>query len=106
EYRRRMNQVTCWILEQLAERGIRATFFIVGQIAEADPGLVRSIHEAGHEVASHGWDHRRILVMDPASFREDVRRSKEALEQASGSAVVGYRAPTFRLFRKTARALD
>jgi len=106
EYRHRMNQVTRWILEQLAERGIRATFFILGQIADHDPRLVRSIHEAGHEVASHGWDHRRILVMNPESFRDDLRRSKEALEQASGAAVVGYRAPTFSVVRKTGWALD
>lgn len=105
-YHQRMNQVTRWILDQLAERGIRATFFVVGQIAEDDPKLIRAIHEAGHEVASHGWDHRRILVMEPASFRDDLRRSREALEQASGAPVVGYRAPTFSLVRKTAWALD
>jgi polysaccharide deacetylase family protein (PEP-CTERM system associated) len=106
DYRRRMARATAWILEQLAARGIHATFFIVGQIAEDDPGLVRSIAEAGHEVASHGWDHRRILAMDPEGFREDVRRSKDALEQAGGASVVGYRAPTFSLVRRTAWALD
>src|SRR5262249_13258024 len=52
------------------------------------------------------WDHQRILVMDEESFREDLRRSKAALEQASGAAVVGYRAPTFSIVRKTAWALD
>ena len=106
DYRRRMARATGWILEQLAARDIRATFFIVGQIAEDDPGLVRRIAAAGHEVASHGWDHRRILAMDPQGFREDLRRSKEALEQAGGTAVVGYRAPTFSLVRRTAWALD
>src|SRR5262249_11132621 len=82
EYRRRMARTTGWILDLLAARDIRATFFIVGQIAEDDPGLVRTIAEAGHEVASHGWDHRRILAMDPQGFREDLRKSKDALEQA------------------------
>jgi polysaccharide deacetylase family protein (PEP-CTERM system associated) len=106
EYRRRMARATGWILGRLAERDIRATFFIVGQIARDDPGLVRAIAEAGHEVASHGWDHRRILDMDPAEFREDLRTSKDALEQAAGMAVTGYRAPTFSLVRKTAWALD
>jgi polysaccharide deacetylase family protein (PEP-CTERM system associated) len=105
-YRGRMARTTRWILDQLAARDIRATFFIVGQIAEEDPALVRAIAEAGHEVASHGWDHRRILAMDPEGFREDLRRSREALEQAGGSAVVGYRAPTFSLVRRTAWALD
>lgn len=106
DYRRRMCRVTGWILEQLAERNIPATFFIIGQIAYDAPGLVRSIHEAGHEVASHGWDHRRIQTMTPEAFREDVRKSKDALEQACGAAVVGYRAPTFSLVKKTAWALD
>jgi polysaccharide deacetylase family protein (PEP-CTERM system associated) len=57
-------------------------------------------------VASHGWDHRRIHEMSPRSFREDVRTSKEALEQAAGAAILGYRAPTFSVVRKTAWALD
>jgi polysaccharide deacetylase family protein (PEP-CTERM system associated) len=106
EYRRRMARTTGWILDLLAARDIRATFFIVGQIAEDDPRMVRTIAEAGHEVASHGWDHRRILAMDPQGFREDLRKSKDALEQAGSAAVVGYRAPTFSLVRATAWALD
>jgi polysaccharide deacetylase family protein (PEP-CTERM system associated) len=106
EYRRRMSRATGWLLEQLAAREIPATFFIVGQIGVDDPALVRSIHQAGHEVASHGWDHRRIHVLTPESFREDVRTSRDALEQACGAAVVGYRAPTFSLVRQTAWALD
>ena len=52
---------------------------------------MRTIRQAGHEVASHGWDHRRIHVMTPAAFRDDVRTSKDALEQTSGAAVLGYR---------------
>jgi len=106
EYGQRMNQVTEWILEQLAERKIHATFFVVGQIAETNAKLVRTVHEAGHEVASHGWDHRRISLLNPQSFKEDLRMSKDALEQASGAAVLGYRAPTFSLVRQTAWALD
>jgi polysaccharide deacetylase family protein (PEP-CTERM system associated) len=106
DYRLRMARATAWILDQLAAHAIRATFFVVGQIADDDPGLVRRIVAAGHEVASHGWDHRRILAMDPDDFREDLRRSKESLEQAGGMAVVGYRAPTFSLVRRTAWALD
>jgi polysaccharide deacetylase family protein (PEP-CTERM system associated) len=105
-YRERMIRSTEWILEQLAHQNIRATFFVLGQIAESLPGLVRSIHEGGHEVASHGWDHRRIHVMTIESFREDIRMSKDALEQATGAAVLGYRAPTFSIVRQTAWALD
>ena len=87
-YADRMASTTRWLLDRLGERGIRATFFVLGQVAEDNPALVRAIHGAGHEVASHGWDHRRVLAMDPESFREDVRRSKEALEQATGAGVV------------------
>ncbi len=105
-YRDRMKQATEWILDLLARRQTLATFFIVGRIAETNAGLVRSIREAGHEVASHSWDHRRIHKLTPDAFREDVRISKDALEQASGAAVVGYRAPTFSVVRQTAWALD
>src|SRR5262249_18456479 len=68
--------------------------------------LVRAIQQAGHEIASHGWDHRRVLAMTPAAFRQDVRQSKDALEQITGEAVLGYRAPTFSIMRATAWALD
>jgi polysaccharide deacetylase family protein (PEP-CTERM system associated) len=105
-YSDRVGTATCWVLDRLAEREIKATFFIVGQVAERDPALVRAIHGAGHEVASHGWEHRRVLEMTPATFREDVRRSTDALEQIIGAAVVGYRAPTFSIVRQTAWALD
>ena len=80
---------TEWILERARRAGeIRATFFIVGPDREdRTRSWSAPIHEAGHEVASHGWDHRRIHVMDPESFREDVRMSKDALEQACGATV-------------------
>jgi polysaccharide deacetylase family protein (PEP-CTERM system associated) len=105
-YSQRMIRVTEWLLEQLAERNVLATFFIVGEIGVKHPKLIRSIHEAGHEVASHGWDHRRLHVMTPDVLRKDVRQSQDALEQACGAAVAGYRAPTFSLVRTTAWAVD
>src|SRR4051794_1501479 len=88
-YRGRMREVTEWLLERLADWQILATFFIVGRIARTEPKLVKAIHGAGHEVASHGWDHRRIDSMEAVSFREDVRTSKDALEQVTGASVVG-----------------
>jgi polysaccharide deacetylase family protein (PEP-CTERM system associated) len=90
----------------LGQHDVRATFFVVGQLARRNPALVRSIHRAGHEVASHGWDHRRVLGMSPETFREDVRRSKDALEQVTGEPIMGYRAPTFSIVHRTAWALD
>jgi polysaccharide deacetylase family protein (PEP-CTERM system associated) len=105
-YKQRLEPSVRWILERLATHGIKATFFIVGQTAADNPALVRAIHEAGHEVASHGWDHRRLHELTPASFQEDVRRSKDTLEQLTGAPVCGYRAPTFSLVRDTAWAID
>lgn len=105
-YGTRMESSTRWLLEELEEAQIRATFFIVGEIARSHPALVRDIHSAGHEVASHGWDHRRVLTMTPASFREDVGKSKDALEQVTGDHVRGYRAPTFSITHNSGWALD
>jgi polysaccharide deacetylase family protein (PEP-CTERM system associated) len=105
-YRRRLEPATRWVLDQLGERNISATFFILGEIAHRNPRLVRAVHKAGHEVACHGWDHRMLHALSPACFREDLRKSKDALEQASGAPVVGYRAPTFSLVRDTAWAID
>jgi len=105
-YAERVGTVTRWLLERLGARGIEATFFIVGELAREQPDLVRDIHGAGHEVASHGWDHRRVLEMSPEEFREDVRRSVDILQQITGEPVLGYRAPTFSVVRKTAWAID
>jgi polysaccharide deacetylase family protein (PEP-CTERM system associated) len=105
-YRQRLDYSTRWILDRLAERGVQATFFVVGQIAEHNPALVRAIHQAGHEVASHSWDHQRVHSFTPATFRADVRRSKDALEQVTGEEVVGFRAPTFSIVRPTLWAID
>jgi polysaccharide deacetylase family protein (PEP-CTERM system associated) len=105
-YRERVGLATGWLLDQLAQRHLKATFFVVGEIAQHSPSLIRAIHEAGHEVASHGWDHQRVHCFTPASFREDVRRSKDTLEQITGEAVRGYRAPTFSIVRQTAWAIE
>jgi polysaccharide deacetylase family protein (PEP-CTERM system associated) len=105
-YAERLGPSTHWILEQLASFSARATFFIVGQIARTNAPLVRAIHRAGHEVASHGWDHQRVLAMTPKSFRDDIRQSKQALEDVIGEPVRGYRAPTFSVMQQTAWALD
>jgi polysaccharide deacetylase family protein (PEP-CTERM system associated) len=105
-YEERLGPSTRRLLDRLDVQEIKATFFVVGQIARSDPGLVRDIHRRGHEVASHSWDHRRLHGLTPGDFRDDVRRSREALEQVTGEAVVGYRAPTFSVVRETAWAID
>lgn len=105
-YRQRLDYSTRWLLDQLAARQVQATFFVVGQIAEHNPDLIRAIADAGHEVASHSWDHQRVHHFTPATFRNDIRRSKDALEQVTGSAVLGFRAPTFSIVRETLWAID
>jgi polysaccharide deacetylase family protein (PEP-CTERM system associated) len=105
-YAGRVGPTVYWLLDTLARRDLRATFFIVGELARQNSAMVRAIHAAGHEVACHGWDHQRIHRMTPALFREDVRRNKDVLEQIVGEAVAGYRAPTFSIVRHTAWALD
>jgi polysaccharide deacetylase family protein (PEP-CTERM system associated) len=105
-YSARVEPVTRWILEQLARQDTRATFFVVGEVARQNAALIRDIHRAGHELGSHSWDHRRLHVMSPETLREDVRRTKDTLEQLTGERVVGYRAPTFSVVRQTAWAID
>src|SRR4051812_8526002 len=85
QYGARMDETTRWLLDVLAARGVVATFFVVGEIAKSHPALVRRIADAGHEVGSHSWDHRRVFRFTPEEFREDVRTSKDALEQATGA---------------------
>jgi polysaccharide deacetylase family protein (PEP-CTERM system associated) len=85
------------ILEQFDRAGVRATFFTLGWVAERHPGMVRRIVAAGHELASHGWDHTRADAQDPAAFRTDVGRTRRTLEDIGGVLVAGYRAATFSI---------
>ncbi|TVP60445.1 MAG: DUF3473 domain-containing protein [Gemmatimonadales bacterium] len=93
----RVHQSTVRILELLETGGVQGTFFILGWIAERHPELVRRIAEGGHEVASHGWDHRRVTELDPTQFRRQARDSKALLEDLGGRRVLGYRAPSFSI---------
>jgi polysaccharide deacetylase family protein (PEP-CTERM system associated) len=77
--------------------GVKATFFTLGWVAERYPALIRRIAEAGHEIASHGWDHARVFTLDAEQFRADLARAKAVLEGASGTPVTGYRAPSFSI---------
>lgn len=105
-YRQRAVNTTRSLLELLNEAKAPATFFIVGELAKSSPGLIREIHQAGHEIASHGWDHQSVLKLNPASFRSDIQQSKDSLEQIIGSPIYGYRAPTFSIVPRTAWAID
>jgi polysaccharide deacetylase family protein (PEP-CTERM system associated) len=85
------------ILAQFAAAGVHATFFTLGWVAERHPTLVHRIVAAGHELASHGWDHTRADSQDPATFLADVSRTRKLLEDIGGVAVTGYRAATFSI---------
>ena len=85
------------LLELLDEHGVTGTFFVLGWVADVYPDVVRRIANAGHEIASHGWWHRRVPTLAPEEFRAEVRASKELLEDISGEAVLGYRAPSFSI---------
>jgi len=93
----RVEANTDQMLATLADHGARSTFFVLGWVAERCPGLVQRIANAGHEVASHGYGHELLGQLTPASFREDVARSKAMLEDLSGQSVIGYRAPSFSI---------
>ncbi|MEJ2676644.1 MAG: DUF3473 domain-containing protein, partial [Acidihalobacter sp.] len=94
------------ILELFDEHDAKATFFTLGWLAERLPGMVRRISDAGHEVASHGMEHRRVTGMEPEAFRDDIRRSKALLEDICGGEVRGYRAPSYSIGRDNLWALD
>jgi polysaccharide deacetylase family protein (PEP-CTERM system associated) len=94
------------LLDRLDVRGVSATFFVVGWVAERHPDLVRDMAARGHEVGCHGYWHRPIYSMTPAEFREDVRRARQAIEDAAGVRLLGYRAPTCSVVRETRWALD
>lgn len=102
----RVERSTDALLESLDRHGAHGTFFILGWVGERHPALVRRIAQAGHEVASHGWSHRRVTALWPDDFRDEVRRSKRVLEDAAGAAVLGYRAPNFSLVRGWEWAMD
>jgi polysaccharide deacetylase family protein (PEP-CTERM system associated) len=94
------------ILDLLDSFSIKATFFILGWIAERCPELVVEIHRRGHEIACHGYGHELIYQIGPDRFRADVRRSKSILENLCGERVNGYRAPSYSITKKSLWALD
>lgn len=93
----RVERNTDRLLELFAEADSRATFFVLGDVAEKFPALLRRIHAAGHEVGSHGHHHRRVMEMTQRELREELSRSKAVLEDAIGAAVHGFRAPYFSI---------
>ncbi len=97
----RVERNTDAVLALFDEAGVKGTFFTLGWVAERYPALMRRIAGAGHEVASHGYDHARVFTFTPDKFRADLRKSRAILEDASGQRVSGYRAPSFSIDART-----
>lgn len=102
DYESRVQRNTDRVLDLCDEAGVTGTFFVLTWNAERHPEVVRRIVECGHEVASHGYAHRIVYEQTPEEFRADVERAKKTLEDLTGTAVLGYRAPSFSF---TARSL-
>ncbi len=94
------------ILDLFAAHQVKATFFIVGWIAERYPDLVREIDRQGHEIGCHSYLHRKIYDLTPEEFKADTQHAKEILEQITGKPVHGYRAPSYSITNKSLWALD
>ena len=94
------------LLGILDDANVRATFFVLGWVAERYPQLVSRIERAGHELASHSFDHALVYDKTPEAFRADLQRARAAIAEASGVVVTGYRAPSFSLVQRSLWALD
>lgn len=102
----RVEDSTRRLMDLLDEFEVRATFFLLGWIAEQRPGLVREIAQRGHEIGAHGYDHRLVYDLQPDEFREDLRRTCALIEEACGRRPRVYRAPSFSFTRASLWALD
>jgi len=102
----RAAQNTRRLLRLLGEESVRATMFVLGKFAQRFPDVVKEIQADGHEVACHGYGHLEVFQQSPDEFWDDIRRSKDLLEQITGKPVKGYRAPDFSIVRESLWALD
>jgi len=102
----RVEYSTHRVLDLFADRSVKATFFVLGWIAERHPSLIHRIVAEGHELASHGYDHTRVHQYTPVQFRDDVTKTKAILEDLGGVAIRGYRAPSYSINGRNLWALD
>ena len=94
------------LLDLFAEKKVKATFFVLGWVADREPQLVKEIHSQGHEIASHGYSHQLIYNQSPSVFKEETIRSKKILEDLTGEEVLGYRAASYSITKRNLWALD
>jgi polysaccharide deacetylase family protein (PEP-CTERM system associated) len=102
----RIEEETNAVLEMFRERGVKATFFILGWVASRHPRLVRQIMEAGHEIGCHSYAHQLVYRMTPAQFRQDTQRAVSAIADACGVTPTVYRAPSYSITRDSMWALE
>jgi polysaccharide deacetylase family protein (PEP-CTERM system associated) len=102
----RVEKNTDKVLALLADKQVQATFFVLGWVAERYPHLVRRIAAERHEVACHGYSHRRIYTQTPAVFRSETRKAKRLLEEVTGIPIIGYRAASYSITCQSLWALD
>jgi len=102
----RVELQTRWVLDLLAEHDTKATFFILGWVAERRRSLVRSIADAGHEIGCHSYAHQLVYRQTPAEFRKDTERAVRAIEDSCGMTPKLYRAPSYSITRESFWALD
>ena len=102
----RVENNTLKILELFEQKKIKATFFTLYWVAQRYPMLIREIVEAGHELASHGMEHKRVTQQSPSEFKADITESKNRLEDISGQSVIGYRAASYSITKETYWALE
>ena len=105
-FEKRATMATERLLELLDSRSVLATFFVLGDVAQSAPSLVRRIADAGHEIGSHGMEHRLVYEQGQAAFQADLRRSIELLSDLAGTPVVSFRAPYFSITSKSMWAFD
>jgi polysaccharide deacetylase family protein (PEP-CTERM system associated) len=105
-YESRVERNTLRLLDLLDAHQTKATFFVLGWVAERQPQLVRTIHARGHEVASHGYAHQRIYTQSPAQFRQETQRSMGLLQDTIGERIHGYRAASYSITNESLWALD
>lgn len=105
-YPSRVENNTRRVMDLLEEHGLKATFFMLGWVAERFPMLVRAISDAGHEVGCHGFGHELVYNIGPDRFRQDLRLARSTIEDITGRPVLGYRAPSYSITQNSLWALD
>lgn len=105
-FKPRATESTSILLDLLAEAGVKATFFILGDLAVKSPELILRIADAGHELGSHGYSHQLINRMQPQQFRDEIIKCQKIVQDSTGKAMIGFRAPQFSMSYQTPWAFE